>query len=109
MIVGEYVLTGDDVLSGKKFPDAVARGAWPIEQWDARGVARFKYLSPGSHYEIPARALQAATVKNLFMAGKTISADVDAIASARVMGICLATGAAAGHLAAAWVSSASLR
>jgi hypothetical protein len=105
MIVGEYVLTGDDVLSGRKFPDAVARGAWPIEQWDARGVVRFKYLSPGTHYEIPVRALQAATVKNLFMAGKTISADVDAIASARVMGICLATGAAAGNLAATWLKS----
>jgi hypothetical protein len=109
MIVGKYVLTGDDVFSGRKFPDAVARGAWPIEQWDARGVVRFKYLSPGSYYEIPARALQAVVVKNLFMAGKTISADTDAIASARVMGICLATGAAAGNLAATWLSSASLR
>ena len=39
------------------------------------------------------------------MAGKTISADVDAIASARVMGCCLATGAAAGNLAAACVES----
>jgi hypothetical protein len=109
MIVGEYVLTGDDVLAGRTFPDAVARGAWPIEQWDARGVVRFKYLSPGSHYEIPVRALRAATVKNMFMAGKTISADVAAIASARVMGICLATGAAAGNLAATWLKSSSLR
>jgi hypothetical protein len=109
MIVGEYVMTGDDVLSGRKFPDAVARGAWPMEQWDARGVVRFNYLSPGTHYEIPARALQAATVKNLFMAGKSISADVDAIASARVMGICFATGAAAGHRAASLLNSGALR
>jgi hypothetical protein len=109
MIVGEYVLAGADVLSGRKFSDAVARGAWPIEQWDARGVVRFKYLPPGTHYEIPARALQAATVKNLFMAGKTISADVAAIASARVMGICLATGAAAGHRAVASLNLVSLR
>lgn len=109
MIVGEHVLTGDEVLSGRKFPDAVARGAWPIEQWDARGVVRFKYLPPGTHYEIPARALRAATVKNLFMAGKSISADADAIASARVMGICLATGAAAGHQAAIYLNSASIR
>ena len=101
MIVGQYLLTGADVLAGRKFPDAVARGAWPIEQWSADGVARFKYLPPGAHYDIPARALRAAHVENLFMAGKTISADVDAIASARVMGCCLATGAAAGNLAAA--------
>jgi hypothetical protein len=100
MVVGEYVLTGADVLAGRKFSDAVARGAWPIEQWDADGVARFKYLTPGTHYEIPARSLRAAGVANLFMAGKTLSADADAIASARVMGCCLATGAAAGLLAA---------
>jgi hypothetical protein len=43
------------------------------------------------------------------MAGKTISADVDAIASARVMGCCLATGAAAGNLAAAYVESGRTR
>jgi hypothetical protein len=39
------------------------------------------------------------------MAGKTISADVDAIASARVMGGCLATGAATGKLAMDYLNS----
>jgi len=106
MIVGQYVLTGADVMAGRKFPDAVARCAWPIEQWNAAGVVRFRYLPKGTHYEIPARSLRAARVQNLFMAGKTISADVDAIASARVMGCCLATGAAAGNLAAASLESA---
>jgi hypothetical protein len=105
MIIGQYVFTGADVLAGKKFPDAVARGAWPMEQWSRAGIAKFRYLPPGTHYEIPARSLRAAKVTNLFMAGKTISADVDAIASARVMGCCLATGAAAGNLAAASLNS----
>jgi hypothetical protein len=109
MIIGPYVLTGADVLAGRKFPDAVARCAWPIEQWSADGVARFRYLPSGSHYEIPARALRAATIGNLFMAGKTLSADMDAIASARVMGCCLATGAAAGVLAARHLESQSTR
>ncbi len=109
MIVGQQVLTGADVLTGRKFPDAVARCAWPIEQWGADGVARFQYLPAGTHYEIPARSLRVAKIENLFMAGKTISADVDAIASARVMGCCLATGAAAGNLAAAYVGSARTR
>jgi len=105
MIVGQYILTGDDVLAGRKFPDAVARCAWPIEQWDAKGAVRFKYLPAGTHYEIPARSLRAARIENLFMAGKTISADVAAIASARVMGCGLATGAAAGNLAADYLTS----
>jgi len=109
MIVGQYVLTGADVLAGRKFPDAVARGAWPIEQWDAKGAVRFKYLPAGTSYDIPGRALRAARVENLFMAGKSISADVDAIASARVMGTCLATGAAAGVLAANFVASTKIR
>jgi hypothetical protein len=100
MIVGHYVLTGADVLAGRKFDDAVARCAWPIEQWAADGQSRLRYLPKGAHYEIPARSLCAAGIQNLFMAGKSISADMDAIASARVMGCCLATGEAAGVLAA---------
>ena len=107
MIVGEHILTGAEVLSATKFPDAVARCAWPVEQWNATGQTRLRYLPAGSHYEIPARSLRAAKIKNLFMAGKTISADMDAIASARVMGCCLATGAAAGKLAADYLDSAS--
>ena len=92
--------------TGRKFTDAVARCAWPVEQWGKDGAAKLRYLPDGSYYEIPARSLRAARVENLFMAGKTISADVDAIASARVMGCCLATGAAAGQLAATWLESA---
>ena len=107
MIVGRTVLTGKDVLEGRKFEDAVARCAWPIEQWGTDGMSRCRYLEPGQYYEIPSRALRSAQIENLFMAGKTISADVDAIASARVMGCCLATGEAAGNLAAAYLESAS--
>jgi len=99
MTVGEYVLTGPDVLGAKKFPDAVARCAWPMEQWSADGKTKVRFLPPGEFYEIPARCLRAAEIKNLFMAGKTISADADAVASARVMGCCLATGEAAAKLA----------
>ena len=109
MIVGKHLLTGAEVLAGQKFPDAVARCAWPVEQWSADGVVRFRYLAPGAHYEIPARSLQSATIENLFMAGKTISAEPDAIASARVMGCCLATGEAAGQLAVDFLDSARNR
>jgi hypothetical protein len=106
MIIGEHILTGTEVLAGQTFPDAVARCAWPVEQWNAAGKTSLRYLPPDTNYEIPARSLRAAKIKNLFMAGKTLSADVDAIASARVMGCCLATGAAAGKLAANFLDSA---
>jgi hypothetical protein len=107
MIVGRYLLTGTDVLGARKFPDAVARNNWPVEQWSADGKQSLRYLPPGGHCEIPARTLQAARTENLFMAGKSLSADVQAVASARVMGCCLATGAAAGKLAAEWIKSPS--
>jgi hypothetical protein len=106
MILGRHVLTGADVLGARKFPDAVARGSWPVEQWTSDGRQRLRYLPPGEHYDFPAGSLQAARTENLFMAGKSLSADVDAVASARVMGCCLATGAAAGQLAAAYLQSA---
>lgn len=105
MIIGEHVLTGEEVLGAQVFPDAVARCAWPVEQWSADGKTHLRYLPATTHYDIPARSLRAAKIKNLFMAGKTISADADAIASARVMGCCLATGEAAAKLAAGHLAS----
>jgi hypothetical protein len=109
MVLGRYVLTGDDVLSARKFPDAVARGCWPVEQWSADGRQHIRYLPANEHYEIPARSLRARQIENLFVAGKSISADVDAIASARVIGCCLATGAAAGKLSAQSIQTAGTR
>lgn len=105
MIVGHYLLTGGDILGARKFSDAIARGNWPVEQWSVDGKQHLRYLPPNEYYEIPARALQAVRTENLFMAGKSLSADVDAVASARVMGCCLATGEAAGNLAAKYLQS----
>ena len=106
MIMGRYVLTGEDVLGARRFPDAVARNNWPVEQWSAEGTQTLERLPAGGYYEIPARALQAGRTQNLFMAGKSLSADARAAASARVMGCCLATGAAAGKLAVELITSA---
>ncbi len=97
--VGKYVLNGQDVIHARIFPDAAAKGCWPIEKWDANGRQHLRYLPPGEWYDIPCHALQAQGLENLLMAGKTISADDDAIASARVIGCCLATGEAAGRMA----------
>jgi hypothetical protein len=105
MIMGRYMLTGEDVLGARTFPDAMARNNWPVEQWTADGRQTLQHLSAGRHYDIPARVLQAERTQNLFMAGKSLSADVRAAASARVMGCCLATGAAAGKLAAEFAAS----
>lgn len=99
-VMGKYMLTREDVLSGKKFAQAAAKGCWPIERWGDNGIGTLEYLPDGEYYEIPYDALQSAEIDNLLSGGKCISADEDALASVRVIGTCLATGAAAGKYAA---------
>jgi len=100
---GEYTLTEADVLSGRKFPDGVARNAWPIEMWDQKRGPKYKYLPAGEFYEIPLRCLRAAAVDNLLCAGRCISVSSAALGSTRVMGTCMALGEAAGKEAAGMV------
>jgi FAD dependent oxidoreductase len=99
-VVGEYVLTADDLRRGRKFSDAVCRASWPIEHWDARYGVTLEYLTDGDHYEIPLRSLKVRKTRNLWTAGKCLSADRLAQASARVVGLCWAMGEAAGKTAA---------
>ena len=68
-----------------------------------------RYFDFEDHYQVPAGCLQSASIENLFMAGRNISATDEAIASARVMGICLQTGFAAGCMAAASALKQSLK
>jgi hypothetical protein len=101
-LVGGYELTRDDILSGRRFPDAVARACWPIELWEpGRLGPTYEYLEDGQSYEIPLRSLQARDIDNLLAGGRCLSATHEALGSARVIGTCLATGEAAGRRAAA--------
>ena len=100
-VIGRYELTRDDVLSGRKFDDGVARASWPIELWEeGRLGATYEWLDDRAHYDIPLRCLQARDVDNLFVAGRCMSATHEALGSARVIGTCLAAGAAVGRAAA---------
>lgn len=102
--VGRYQLTRDDVIGARQFPDAVARSAWPIERWVPGHIgAQYEYLPDGTTYGIPRGCLEVPACENLFVAGRCMSATHAAIASARVIGTCLAVGEAAGRLAAAAV------
>jgi len=68
-----------------------------------------RYFKLDDYYQVPADCLQSNSIDNLFFAGRNISATDGAIASARVMGICLQTGYAAGCLAAATGPHLSLK
>jgi len=97
--VGHCKLTGDHVRNCIKSTDTVARGAWPIEHWGLARKPRLELLPPNDFYDIASGCLASHSIRNLWFAGRHFSADDDAIASARVIGTCLATGAAAASLA----------
>lgn len=95
-IVGDVVLTVDDVRSARTFPDAACRCQWPIEYWHPKEGVQLEFLPPGASYQIPRRALQVRGDENLWSAGKCLSAEPRARASARVVGCCWGMGEAAG-------------
>jgi len=100
-VVGRYELTREDVLSGRRFEDGVARASWPIELWEeGRLGATYEWLDDRKHYDVPLRCLEARDVDNLFVAGRCMSATHEALGSARVIGTCLAAGEAVGRAAA---------
>ncbi|MGE5603784.1 MAG: FAD-dependent oxidoreductase, partial [Nitrososphaerales archaeon] len=99
-VVGLYRLSRADVLSARRFEDAIARGGWPIEEHRSLQGPRLEGLGPGQYYDIPYRCLLPAERDGLLVVGRGISADHDAHASARVMGTCMAVGQAAGVAAA---------
>ena len=105
---GKYILMEEDVLSCKKFENAIANCTWPIEIWEQNRRVNMRYFKLDDCYQVPADCLQSNSLNNLFFAGRNISATDGAIASARVMGICLQTGYAAGCLAAATALNLSL-
>jgi glycine/D-amino acid oxidase-like deaminating enzyme len=100
-ILGEYVLTADDLLQAKKFDDGIARGAYPIDIHSPTGKGTIlKRLPPGEAYDLPLRCLLPRGVDQLLVAGRCISGTHEALSSYRVSPICMATGQAAGVCAA---------
>jgi len=96
-IVGRQQLTVDDVRAGTTFSDAIARTAWPIELHDrADGYIWEPFSDDHVHY-VPFGSLVPAEADNIVAAGRCIAGDNAALSSVRVMGPCIAMGAAAAH------------
>src|SRR5258708_673023 len=96
-VLGDYQLTVDDVLSARKFDDAIARGAYPVDIHNPAGTGTvLKRLPPGEAYDIPLRCLMPRSAEGLVVAGRCISGTHEAHSSYRVMPIVMATGQAAG-------------
>jgi hypothetical protein len=100
-IVGRYVLSGEDVLSCRKFEDQIAEACYCIDIHSTGSTGDvIRYLPRGEWYGIPYRCLLPASVDNLLVPGRALSATHEAASSARVMPICMTTGEAAGMGAA---------
>lgn len=98
--IGEYVLTGDDLLAGRRFDDEIGLATWPMEFRETPRGPKLRFPEGNRPAGIPLRCLKPAGIADLFVAGRCISTDHDAQASIRVMGTCFATGEAAGRAAA---------
>jgi glycine/D-amino acid oxidase-like deaminating enzyme len=99
-IVGEYVLTDEDILGCRDFDDAIGVNGWPVEA-HIEGDVKFVFTPPGTRgfNQIPYRIVLPQHVENLFVAGRCASMSHEGQSSARVSGSCFVMGQAAGTAA----------
>lgn len=101
-VLGEYVLTGEDVVGCASFPDTIGVNGWPLERHVAGDVEWTWPPIPGSRgfNQLPYRMLLARGIDNLLVAGRCASMTSAGQSAARVSGGCFVMGQAAGTAAA---------
>ena len=105
-LTGDYVLTANDALEGKLFPDRIAYGGWPLDTHDPLGMENpngngyWKHHPGVPTYTIPYRCLYSRNVSNLMFAGRCQSVTHIALGSVRVEATLFTLGQAAGTAAA---------
>ena len=113
-IVGEYMLTQDDVLGCADFDDSIGVNGWPLEMHMAGDV---KWLWPPipesrGYNQLPYRMMLprrgAGAARNVLVAGRCASMTHEGQSAARVSGSCFAMGEAAGAAAALALKAGTL-
>ena len=102
-MVGDYILTADDLNTHRRFPDSIACNSYPIDIHSPNGSSTYfpeQEFIAGQYYTIPYRCLVPRNIDCLLGAGRLISATHEALAAVRVMTCTMATGQAAGTAAA---------
>ena len=111
-VKGDYRLTIKDYLQRRTFTDEICRNAYPVDVHHSRkesasfskgkrhDMDRYEWYKPGESHGIPYRCLVPKKLKNVLVAGRSISTDRDVQGSTRVMPVCLCMGEAAGVAAA---------
>lgn len=100
---GDYMITQPDIIGQRQHADAVSFGGWAIDLHPADGVfspqAGCTQWHSSGVYQIPYRTMYSRNIKNLFLAGRNISASHVAFGSTRVMATCAHGGQAVGMAA----------
>lgn len=95
---GRALLRNADILSGTKHVDGIARSPWPIELHTGQKPVVNWLLD--DWYEVPYGCFVPESGVGLLFAGRCLSAEHEAVASARVTAQCFSYGHAVGHAAA---------
>ena len=113
-IVGDHILTQNDILRKIPYEDASASVSWNIDQHFPRKDNAAVYpgdewlseghLTPVTPYGIPYRCFYSKDLSNLFMAGRDISVTHVALGSTRVMRTCGMIGEVVGMAASICVA-----
>jgi len=112
-ILGDVVLTQDDIVSKKEFPDGCVPSTWSIDlhypkEEYAQKFPDNPFISIAVHdrridrnfgYPVPYRCFYSKDVENLFMAGRCISVTHEALGTVRVMKTCGMMGEVVGKAA----------
>jgi hypothetical protein len=96
-ILGEYVLSEEDIYKGRAFDDSIAVSNMGPDIYGPEGEHVYEVVRP---HDIPYRCLVSKDTDNLLAAGATISADFYAFAADRYCAPSMCTGQAAGTAAA---------
>lgn len=112
-LMGDVVLTEEDVVSKRDFPDGCVPSTWSIDlhypkQQYAKKFPENPFISIAVHgkgvdrsygYPVPYRCFYSRNVSNLFMAGRCISVTHQALGTTRVMKTCGMMGEVVGKAA----------
>lgn len=102
-IVGDYLLTKEDLLEQRHFGDSIGYGSFFIDIHCVSGPGMDQKThrpQPGFKYQIPYRILLPEGIENLLVAGRCASCTHEALGSLRVMPQCGVMGQAAGTASA---------
>ncbi len=110
-ILGDYVLVTEDYIDRKTFDDEICRNCYYIDVHGSKKEtklategkfdieARNRRYGAGESHGVPYRCLTPKGIKNVLVAGRSISTDRALQGSTRVMPVCLCMGEAAGKAA----------